>query len=57
MIPFCQNEISTRPAGTDPTLQNMGNEFSSRQGGTNFYMVFVYKNPWIPIDLKMFTKS
>ena len=33
-----------------------GNHFSSRQGGTGFHLVFVYKNPYISIDLKMFTK-
>ena len=48
MILFCQ----------DKTLIKL-NQFSSRQGGTDFHLVFVYKNLFPidikPIDLKMFT--
>ena len=42
MIMFCQDEISTHPAGTDFTVRFHG-EFNFHPG--NFHLVFVYRNP------------
>ena len=49
MIPFCQDEISTRPAGKDFTLRLHGEiHFHRGKAGPVFTrrdLVFVYKNP------------
>ena len=54
MIPFCGDEISTFPAGTDFTLIiKCGNQFSSREGGAGMMFWFSIKTHEVLTDLKM----
>ena len=56
MIPFCRDEISTHPAGTDFTQQLHGEiNFHAGKAG-RFPPDICLQKPRDPIDLKMFTK-